>query len=290
MPSWRIHEGLIDGREGEMAAVLAGYGDPFQFVRGHYRNLPPPIAPTGRDGGLALTTLQDARALTGEWMATPGLYFSQKKYDVSFWLPRIAESIPVLNRRSLFVPAGLVQHIATPFWSLPFPSSSGLLFVRPDSGMKPFAGFVLDAGARRLKQWPCVAAEVQKEAPGLAPETLLCISSGRHLCELEWRFWIVDRKVVASSPYSWQRDVTTWVTPPPEAQQIAEAMAGSPWQPDIAYVVDVVQLAEGDMPFYLNEINAASTSGLYCVPFAPLIAALRDAVQREIAGELTVED
>lgn len=286
--TWRIHSGLLNGREAELAVLLERLGDTAQFVDGPWRALPPP--PPAPDGGLALTIIQDVRKLLGHWQATPGLYFDLHKYDVSYWMPRVAEAIPVLNRRCLFTPAGALTSIPLPFWTSGFPMSDGLIFIRPDSGLKLFPGLVIDCYASNARLWPAIAREFARAAPGVAPETMVCVAPGHQLNAVEWRFWVVDRRVVASTPYSWSEGLVPWQPPPAEALRTAQEMAENAWRPDIAYVVDVVQLAGGDQPFYLNEINAASTSGLYAVPFEPLVFALRDAVQRELAGDLTIED
>lgn len=55
---------------------------------------------------------------------------------------------------------------------------------------------------------------------------------------------------------------------------------------DIAYVVDVVMDRDGTVS--LNEINAASTSGMYQVSLDVSLA-LRSATIREFAGELIKE-
>lgn len=164
------------------------------------------------------------------------------------------------------------------------------LFVRPDSGLKPFPGLVLDCQAQNLKTWADVASALAYDLRGQAPEKLVCLAPGYRLMPLEWRFWVVNRTVVASSPYSWEDGVVPWQAPPEAALKLAEAMAQNAWQPDIAYVVDVVQRQDGAAPFYINELNAASTSGLYSVPFDALLPALRAAVLAESSGELCLED
>lgn len=286
---WRIHCGLIGTREAELSDLLTNGGDTVQFVSGRRPELP--IDPQSITGGaLALTTIQDAKLLAARWPVSPGLYFHPRKYDVSYWLPRTQRDIPALNRGAFFVPFGLVPSIAQSLWTSGIVLSDGLLFVRPDSGLKPFAGFVVDCNKPGVKNWQGVADEIAREVRHLAPETLICIATGRKLKPVEWRFWIVDRKVVASAPYSWDSGALLWRHPPYDALRCAEAMAQNPWQPDIAYVADVVQLDGGDEPFYLNEINAASTSGLYNVLAEPLFDALRSAVVRELAGEISIED
>jgi hypothetical protein len=55
-------------------------------------------------------------------------------------------------------------------------------------------------------------------------------------------------------------------------------------QPDIAYVVDIVEAIDGQV--FVNEINAASTSGVYWAPITDLLFALRLVAYDEFAGEL----
>lgn len=290
MLTWRIHEGLADSRADELIRTIESNGDAVQRISGHWRALPAPTAPSPRErGGLALTTLQDAvKLLTGGWRAPRLLYFSEQRFNVSFWMPRLAPSIPVLNRGCLFIPVGALGSTAVPLGAF-VTAESGQLFIRPDSGIKLFPGLVLDRREEPLETWDDVARAFERQAGTQRPETLACVSLGRLLRHVEWRFWIVNRKVVASSPYSWDRAPLGWMAPPPQALHIAEAMSQNPWQPDIAYVVDVVQLEDGN-DFFLNELNAASTSGLYAVPFEPLVAALRCAVIAEAEGEISLED
>lgn len=282
---WRIHAGLLEGRTEELASVVADWGDALQLVFGHWRALPPPDRDAAT-AGLALTTLQDATRLPGQgWMAPRMLYFHSRRYDVSFWMPRIAEAIPVLNRGCAFVPFGLIAHM--PAETQERLLAQGSVFIRPDSGLKAFPGVVLDLSGSAVLTWPDVVARIQQELRTCAPELLACVGPGRQLDPLEWRFWVVDRQVVASTPYSWELDAP-WGAPPQAAYAVADAMAKNPWQPDIAYVVDVVRCIQ-TQAYYLNELNAASTSGLYSAPLRPLLSALRHAVLAEAAGELSVE-
>jgi hypothetical protein len=62
----------------------------------------------------------------------------------------------------------------------------------------------------------------------------------KQLKDVEWRFWIVNREVVAYSPYSWQNEIC-WALAPNKVLKIAKLVAENPWQPDIAYVVDIVE-------------------------------------------------
>jgi len=284
MLTWRIHTRLLtDNSERIKAALdaLTGFGDQIQFVSGNplETETPLPVHPQ-ETGGVALTTINEAKSgVGGNWQFPRLLYFDTHKYNVSYWLPRIGESVPVLNRQCTFVPCGCIRNI-----NPPLPEK---LFIRPDSGLKTFTGFVLDCRAEDLSGWEDVEAKIRQEVPALSPESIVCISAAQYLEATEWRFWIADRKVVASTPYSWGDQLLLWTPPPAAALDIANMVAENKWQPDVVYVADVVQTKGGR--FWLNELNAASTSGLYNVPMSDLLPAIRETVLREIAGEIGQE-
>jgi len=287
---WRLHESILRDRVQEVAEYLQGIGDRVQVVRGRYDSLAGDDAPRdplpGEIGGIAITTIQEAKTgLQGRWKYPRMLFFDRESYHVSHWMPRIHLSVPVLNRRCLFVPIGMVQH-------LEFVAQFGhSLFVRPNSGLKPFTGFPIDCRKENIKSWFRLAQYLDPARPdsyagiaGLDPSTMICISQHKELETTEWRFWIIDRKVVASTPYGWSGTGHPWQEPPPGALNIATQMANNKWQPDLAYVVDVVQTAEDGL-FWLNEINAASTSGWYSARLDDLIPALRHAVVQQTRDE-----
>lgn len=279
---WRLHAAIFSGLErlAEAKAYLLSMGDQVQVVSGRHSSLPPVEAGGHKEVPfLAITTLQDARLLRMPDRAVPVLYWDAARYDVSYWMPRVGSDIPVLNRTGLFYPLGmlLAANKGIPAWL----GIGGAAFVKPDKGHKQFTGFtapVTETGLDLTNEY---------QLRGLAPELMCLIAPASKLAMAEWRFWIVNRKVVAWSPYSWSEPEMKWEPAPAHVQKVAEAMARNQWQPDIAYVVDIAMVEEE--PFLL-EINAASTSGVYDAPLIPLLSALRDAAHLEMAGELTVLD
>ena len=107
----------------------------------------------------------------------------------------------------------------------------------------------------------------------------------QQLKQIEWRFWIVNKQVVAWAPYCWEEDIP-WSLAPERMLSLAREVSQNPWQPDIAYVVDIVETERADV--FVNEINAASTSGVYAVPIEDLLLALRNVAHLEISDELTL--
>lgn len=272
---WRIHRELLRERVPEVVQVIEALGDHLELIDGRTPPLPlavPPDAP-----GLALTTLQDASRLCKDpsWINPKLLYWDRQKYNVTHWMPQVRD-IPVLNDDMVFVPAGLLVKLADHAGF----SRSTKWFLRPDSGLKSFTGFCIE------DSWEAIHRELTVYQK-VSPTELVGIASAKELGNVEWRFWIVNRTVVAHSPYSWSLPVgpNAGEQVPQHAMSIANQMARNQWQPDISYVVDV---AESKGRYFLNEINAASTSGLYQAHLSDLFGALRSAVLAEVAGDISI--
>lgn len=275
---WRLHTAIFGYETNTAATFLRGLGDSVQIVSGSIRDLPPVEQVPVPMPALAITTLQDA-AKNHTGPSVPWLYFDARTYDVSYWMPRISSSIPVLNRSGVFLPFGMLQAPCPALLSWVGEECS--VFIRPDSGRKLFTGFVAKVAAGGSLS---IGHEHQTRL--VAPDAMCLVAMAKNMASIEWRFWVVDRKVVASTPYSWDTE-PEWLPAPESCLAVAQAMAANPWQPDLAYVVDVVEHAGQS---FLLEINAASTSGVYAAPLEPLLLALRDVAQREHAGEIARED
>lgn len=275
---WRLHTAIFGFETAAAATFLRDLGDSVQVVSGTIRELPPVELLPECMPALAITTLQDA-AKNHTGPGVPWLYFDAHSYDVSHWMPRIASHIPVLNRSGVFLPFGMLQSPRPVLLS--WIGEEGSVFIRPDSGRKLFTGFVA-----KVASDGSLSIGDEHQTRLVAPDAMCLVAQAKNLAPIEWRFWIVNHKVVASTPYSWDAE-PEWEPAPESCVAVATAMAANPWQPDLAYVVDVV---EHDGETFLLEINAASTSGVYAAPLEPLLLALRGVAQREHAGEITRED
>lgn len=272
---WRLHEAIFKDRTEEAAGLLRGLGDGVAVVSGPQALLPAPEPLRDGAPALAMTTLQDARRL--RWTAViPGLLWDLKRYDASFWMPRL--NLPSLNSGGFFIPWGMLGRIPPKVLEA-LAGEDGRIFVRPDSGQKIFAGQSVPAEpaamAARLR-------EIGEECKGVAPEALVLAAPHRRIEPVEWRFWIARRRIAAWAPYSWDGDVP-WSEAPAAVMEAAEKVAAAAWHPDTAFVADIA--VHGDDAL-LCEINAASTSGVYGAPLQPLLCALRDVVLAEACGEI----
>lgn len=138
-------------------------------------------------------------------------------------------------------------------WDDNFSFSVTSWFVRPDSGAKPFTGFVVEPEGKH---------KIQQLVDSVGPEMLVIVAPEKRITA-EWRFVVCDRKVVAGCQYlpverpmadDFARDPTTPLL------RLATTIASQKWQPDLCYTVDI---AESDGNMYLLEINSFSAAGFY---------------------------
>jgi hypothetical protein len=120
------------------------------------------------------------------------------------------------------------------------------LFIRPDSGAKPFTGYVI-APAEKYK--------IQTLVTTVGPETLVVITTEKPITA-EWRFVVCDRKIIAGCQYLPEESPHY----PTTALCLATDICREEWQPDLCYTIDIAE-SEGKM--YLLEINGFSCAGFY---------------------------
>ena len=276
---WRLHTAIFGDQLQEAYNYLMSQGDHVQVVTGSSLTVEtvPEIQP---QAALAITTLQDARSQSGCFRGhcSPWLFYDDVNYSVSSWLPRLDRSISVLNREGIWVPYGMLCNLSKDLLRS-LQSYDRKIFIKPDKGHKSFTGF--SVFTERFHE------EIRENIGylNLDPHVMCFLARHPQLKEIEWRFWIVNRVVVAYAPYSWEEDIP-WTLAPEGIHLLAHKMAKNSWQPDLAYVVDVVETKRGYV--FVNEINAASTSGVYSAPITDLLSALRNVAHLEFAGELTL--
>ena len=187
-------------------------------------------------------------------------------------------STPVLNREGIWVPYGMLINLSKELLRS-LQSHDRKIFIKPDKGHKSFTG--LSFFTERFHE------EIREHTGylNLDPHVMCFLARHQQLKEIEWRFWIVNKQVVAWAPYSWEGEIP-WSLAHERMLSLAREVALNSWQPDLAYVVDIVETKTGSV--FVNEINAASTSGVYSVPIEDLLSALRDVAHLEFSGELTL--
>lgn len=179
----------------------------------------------------------------------PGVF---RIYNESDTLAELGSNYLNNDMRSLSV-SEVVPYVQSQGWDF--------FFAKPDKDLKSFDGTVFDA-----EEFPFFIERVRGYA-NYDPDTRICVSSIKHP-EIEWRFVIVDKKVVAFSQYRVERrlDVKGWADG--NAIKFAEAIASYVSPNDVysypcpydIYVMDVCKI-NGE--YKVIEYNTFNFSGLY---------------------------
>lgn len=253
--NWRIHRAIVKDRIEELQTLLSSMGEAYDIIEGPM----PPIHGLLDVDTIAMTSLQDAKSLVRSNQFLGRIWFNTSlDYAPSTALANWSSDVPCINENSVFVPAAMLAKGFLP---------CGSYFIKANNGSKQIIGQTIHI--ERAADWSLLYKTDWSRR--VEPSTMIQVSPAHMLDPVEWRFWIVDGKVVSSSPYSWDGDMP-WSEAPEPAMAIAKKIASHHWQPDSAFVVDIV--SENGVYFF-NELNAASTSGVYQAPLKPLFESLR---------------
>ena len=128
------------------------------------------------------------------------------------------------------------------------------IFIRPDSGAKPITGQLLNYNELDKE------FKLFRDYAGNDLDQIISIVSSAKQIEIEWRFVVVNKKVVAGSQY--KKDEKLDINPffDVEAFELADKIAKEEWQPDKVYTLDI---CKSYGKYYLLEANSFSCSGLY---------------------------
>jgi hypothetical protein len=149
------------------------------------------------------------------------------------------------------------------------PKFDGIRFIRPVNDGKAFAGEVIES--ENFEIWRDQVLELGAHT---FPETAVLVSTVKKTL-VEWRFFVVDKKVVSGSRYSYQGRL--WVEDlrgrdmDIEAWQYAQSQVDK-WQPADAFVIDVVELDTHE--FKIVELNNLNAAGFYASNIRLVIQAI----------------
>ncbi len=158
-------------------------------------------------------------------------------------------------------------------------------FIKPNKGFKEFTGFVVKPES--------FADEISSmnQLMHVDPESLVVVAEPKNI-HSEYRYVIVDGKVVTGSEYRWDNVLDVRSDTHTMADEMAEAVANWSWQPDRVYVVDVAletwstqnQFNSGrtlSIRPKIVELNAFSSSGLYAMDTGKIVEAVSKAALSE---------
>jgi len=206
---------------------------------------------------------------------TPGVY---DLFDQNFEVQKLHWGDMLLNYSATVMP---LRDANIP-WDLP-------AFIRPIDDSKYFAGRVFEAG--EWNTWANSIVDGADYGNGLTPDTKVQICRPTNIIA-EWRYWIVDQKIITRSLYKRGGKVIysnkDWDIPR-EADWFATTVlktdltsgvrgitleaSNSGWRPADAFVLDICQTADG---FKIVEINTINSAGFYAANITDLVLALEE--------------
>jgi hypothetical protein len=131
----------------------------------------------------------------------------------------------------------------------------GCLFIRPDSGFKPFTGTVFDVNDLQAK------FNLMDSFQDVHGDTIVMVSSPKTITA-EWRLFIVGEKIVAGSRYRLSGRFSTSPDVPSEIIEFGtQVLAKTTYRPDPGWTMDICTDADGKP--WLLEIGSLSCSGIY---------------------------
>ena len=137
-------------------------------------------------------------------------------------------------------------------------------YCRPDSGLKPFGGMVLELWRGGLeRQWAWVENFTQ-------PSDFILVSNPKTIQE-EYRFICAEgREIVAASKYKSRYVLDVSIAVPEAARIKCQEILDTGFCPDPMFVLDLCKGADNN--YYLLEVNAFSTAGLYDCDLKAVVA------------------
>lgn len=149
------------------------------------------------------------------------------------------------------------------------------LFIRPDSGLKTFAGQTIT-----MENWNDTIMTLD-QLSSVMPETMILVARPKDL-QGEFRFVIADGQVVTGSEYRWDGKLDIRIDYPQECFEMAQRVAQHEWQVDIAYTCDVALTDDGPK---VIELNGFSCAGLYACNKDEIVKHVSAVALKEFLGE-----
>jgi hypothetical protein len=193
-------------------------------------------------------SLGNAARIRAELPWQPGAFCATEAFYCSAWYPRANEWLLHDRWVSTTVEA-LVADAPAVLKEIGAPE---VVFVRPDSPLKPFSGRVLRSEAISLK--------TLDHGFYYEDEGLPVIAAPAQRVGNEWRYVVVDGRVVAGSAYEPAERSARVDDPSGEPWSLASRIAARLAAPEPIYVIDI---CDSDAGLRLLELNPFSGADLY---------------------------
>ena len=198
----------------------------------------------------------------------PTSYMNKETLSCRAYLPNIPSEL-LLNADYIMLPYGEFKRRKERNFDF---FNTTKLFIRPDSGLKTFAGTTI-----HVEDFDYEINTLEKLTSAV-DSTIVLISPIQPI-KKEYRIVVGDKKVIASSQYKEYDKVIMIEGAPEGAIELANKVGQLEWQPDLAYTVDVAELEDGS--FKIIELNSFSCAGLYACNLRDVIKEISKIAETE---------
>lgn len=268
------HDELVAAidRNGYRAVSVNRPDAPYQWddARNSYRKAFPPGSCVVTHGDIDLVT-----RVFKDRIWTPGAFASVEKFFCSHYYSHFGKFL--LNRDYAMLPFAELPRCQD-FLFRTF-GVEDTIFVRPDSPLKLFTGMTVSRAT----------FDRDYEFMGFYDfprESLVVVSSPKRIIS-EWRFVIVDRRVIAGSIYIENGQKVSRIAKDDKALELAKSVLEIDYQPDPVWVLDVCRTE--DHQYHLLEIGGFSFAGLYACDKDAVVTSVSSAALRIHAEKLNLQ-
>lgn len=225
-----------------------GQGSDFSFLKGI------------KDPAVFYGTLNVIEDLRAQNIVTPNpfVWYNPRKFDYSYYYFHLHQYM--LNNHFTCTSLRALEDVCF--------GEANRIFIKPDANNKIFNAQLLDR--EYVKHF---FRDVVKQ--NNIPLSTKIITCAPKKIDREWRFFVVDKKVVAGSQYKENGSVDINPHFPEDAYDFAQEVANH-WQPAPVWVLDVC-LSEGK--HYALEIGPFNYAGLYKAKVSNIVDAINEYVQ-----------
>lgn len=220
-----------------------------------------------------------------ETKLVPGVYASVENYKCSEYYPKFGPFL--LNSEYAILPYGDIKRQKD--WLYGSLGSNDTIFIRPNKGTKPFIGKTIE-----YTQFEKDLEDIKLNY-SIKPNELCVISTPKNI-DKEWRFLVVDNKVVAGSLYHPDIEDAYQSTDPDticalhfavnllNPQLMAHHVTDVEYQPDRAWVLDICMTSNkytNYQPLHVLEVGCFSCACLYGMNMECVVSEINDIAKED---------
>lgn len=267
--NWLIEKGVFD-TDAALFAELEKQNCAYREVR--YLDFQPRTASSyfpNHDCVLFRGSLGLGRdVLRTSWI--PGAYMDPKNLSCTVYYAHFGEHL--LNRQYFILPLAELARRRTEI--LDYFSSTGDLFIRPDSNMKLFRAGVFDL--QKLNTLAALESKLKRD------KTTLVLVGKRQLITREWRFFAYKDEIVTGSLYLvGENQINQEVKGGYLEDYVSTVLKQVGWYPEILYTIDICESA-GDLS--VLELGSFSCAGEYGCDLSSIVEAGISAAREDWAA------